>query len=279
MKLVRYGASGREKPGLIDSGGVLRDLSGQLADLHLPTLGLQGLARLRRLDPATLPRVRGTPRLGLPYTGISKFVGIGLNYRDHAAEAGLPVPSEPIVFMKATTCLGGPHDPIELPPGSQKTDWEVELGIVIGRTAQRVTEAEALSFVAGYCVVNDVSERAWQMERGGTWDKGKGFDTFGPVGPWLVTTDEVSDPQALSMWLDVNGESRQRGHTSTMIFGAARLVSYLSECMTLLPGDLIATGTPTGVGMGRKPPQYLRAGDVVTLGIDGLGVQRQEVRG
>jgi len=279
MKLVRYGASGREKPGLIDSGGVLRDLSGQLADLHLPTLGLQGLARLRRLDPATLPRVRGTPRLGLPYTGISKFVGIGLNYRDHAAEAGLPVPSEPIVFMKATTCLGGPHDPIELPPGSQKTDWEVELGIVIGRTARRVTEAEALSFVAGYCIVNDVSERAWQMERGGTWDKGKGFDTFGPVGPWLVTTDEVSDPQALSMWLDVNGESRQRGHTSTMIFGAARLVSYLSECMTLLPGDLIATGTPPGVGMGRKPPQYLRAGDVVTLGIEGLGAQRQDVRG
>ena len=279
MKLVRYGASGREKPGLIDSGGVLRDLSGQLADLHLPTLGLQGLARLRRLDPATLPRVRGTPRLGLPYTGISKLVGIGLNYRDHAAEAGLPVPSEPIVFMKATTCLGGPHDPIELPPGSQKTDWEVELGIVIGRTARRVTEAEALSFVAGYCVVNDVSERAWQMERGGTWDKGKGFDTFGPVGPWLVTTDEVSDPQALSMWLDVNGESRQRGHTSTMIFGAARLVSYLSECMTLLPGDLIATGTPPGVGMGRKPPQYLRAGDVVTLGIEGLGAQRQDVRG
>jgi len=279
MKLVRYGASGREKPGLIDSGGVLRDLSGQLADLHLPTLGLQGLARLRRLDPATLPRVRGTPRLGLPYTGISKFVGIGLNYRDHAAEAGLPVPSEPIVFMKATTCLGGPQDPIELPPGSQKTDWEVELGIVIGRTARRVTEAEALSFVAGYCIVNDVSERAWQMERGGTWDKGKGFDTFGPVGPWLVTTDEVSDPQALSMWLDVNGESRQRGHTSTMIFGAARLVSYLSECMTLLPGDLIATGTPPGVGMGRKPPQYLRAGDVVTLGIEGLGAQRQDVRG
>ena len=189
MKLVRYGASGREKPGLIDSGGVLRDLSGQLADLHLPTLGLQGLARLRRLDPATLPRVRGTPRLGLPYTGISKFVGIGLNYRDHAAEAGLPVPSEPIVFMKATTCLGGPHDPIELPPGSQKTDWEVELGVVLGRTARRLTEAEALSYVAGYCVVNDVSERAWQMERGGTWDKGKGFDSFGPVGPWLVTAD------------------------------------------------------------------------------------------
>ena len=279
MKLVRYGASGQEKPGLVDPEGVLRDLSGQLADLHLPTLGLEGLARLRRLDPATLPRVRGTPRLGLPYTGISKFVGIGLNYRDHAAEAGLPVPSEPIVFMKATTCLTGPYDPIELPPGSQKTDWEVELGVVIGRTARRVTEAEALSYVAGYCVVNDVSERAWQMERGGTWDKGKGFDSFGPVGPWLVTADEVPDPQALPMWLDVNGEPRQRGHTSTMIFGAARLVSYLSQCMTLLPGDLIATGTPPGVGMGRKPPQYLRAGDVVTLGIDWLGVQRQEVRG
>ena len=279
MKLVRYGASGHEKPGLVDPEGVLRDLSGQLADLHLPTLGLEGLARLRRLDPATLPRVRGTPRLGLPYTGISKFVGIGLNYRDHAAEAGLPVPSEPIVFMKATTCLTGPYDPIELPPGSQKTDWEVELGVVIGRTARRVTEAEALSYVAGYCVVNDVSERAWQMERGGTWDKGKGFDSFGPVGPWLVTADEVPDPQALPMWLDVNGEPRQRGHTSTMIFGAARLVSYLSQCMTLLPGDLIATGTPPGVGMGRKPPQYLRAGDVVTLGIEGLGAQRQEVRG
>ena len=279
MKLVRYGASGQEKPGLVDPEGVLRDLSGQLADLHLPTLRLEGMARLRRLDPATLPRVRGTPRLGLPYTGISKFVGIGLNYRDHAAEAGLPVPSEPIVFMKATTCLTGPYDPIELPPGSQKTDWEVELGIVLGRTARRLTEAEALSYVAGYCVVNDVSERAWQMERGGTWDKGKGFDSFGPVGPWLVTADEVPDPQALPMWLDVNGEPRQRGHTSTMIFGAARLVSYLSQCMTLLPGDLIATGTPPGVGMGRKPPQYLRAGDVVTLGIDGLGVQRQEVRG
>ena len=279
MKLVRYGDVGNERPGLIDGAGELRDLSGVLRTLDLPALGLEGLAALRRLDVEALPRVRGTPRLGVPYTGIGKFVGIGLNYRDHAAEAGLPVPAEPIVFMKATSCLSGPADPIELPPGSEKTDWEVELGVVIGRVARRVGEAEALGCVAGYCVVNDVSERAWQMERGGTWDKGKGFDSFGPVGPWLVTADEVPDPQALAMWLDVNGAPRQRGHTSTMIFGVARLVSYLSQCMTLLPGDLIATGTPPGVGMGRKPPEYLRAGDVVTLGIEGLGAQRQVVRG
>jgi 2-keto-4-pentenoate hydratase/2-oxohepta-3-ene-1,7-dioic acid hydratase in catechol pathway len=279
MKLVRYGDAGHEKPGLIDGSGALRDLSGVLRTLDLPSLGLEGLAALRGLDVDALPRVGGTPRLGVPYTGIGKFVGIGLNYRDHAAEAGLPVPTEPIVFMKATTCLSGPADPIELPPGSEKTDWEVELGVVIGRVARRVSEAEALGCVAGYCVVNDVSERAWQMERGGTWDKGKGFDSFGPVGPWLVTADEVPDPQALAMWLDVNGAPRQRGHTSTMIFGVARLVSYLSQCMTLLPGDLIATGTPPGVGLGRKPPEFLRAGDVVTLGIEGLGAQRQEVRG
>lgn len=280
MKLVRYGAAGREKSGLIAADGSLRDLSALLPEgLHLPSLGLAGLKRLGRVDPATLPRVRGRPRLGVPFTGIGKFVGIGLNYRDHAAEAGLPVPSEPIVFMKATTCISGPNDPIELPPGSLKTDWEVELGIVIGRAAKRVSEADALKHVAGYCVVNDVSERAWQMERGGSWDKGKGFDSFGPIGPWLVTADEVADPQALSMWLDVNGEPRQRGNTATMIFGVAKIVAYLSECMTLLPGDVIATGTPPGVGMGMKPtPTYLKAGDVVALGIDGLGSQRQPVR-
>ncbi|MBA3624544.1 MAG: fumarylacetoacetate hydrolase family protein [Methylibium sp.] len=282
MKLVRYGPAGREKPGLIDSQGTLRDLSSVLppgsGGLHLPALGLAGLARLRRLDATALPRVRGTPRLGVPFTGISKFVGIGLNYRDHAAEAGLPVPSEPIVFMKATTSISGPDDPIEMPPDAQKVDWEVELGVVIGKTAKNVSEAAALAHVAGYCVVNDVGDRAWQMERGGTWDKGKGFDTFGPIGPWLVTADEVPDPQALALWLDVNAQPRQRGTTATMVFGVAALVSYVSRCMTLLPGDVIATGTPPGVAMGMKPqPQYLKAGDVVTLGIDGLGSQRQAV--
>jgi 2-keto-4-pentenoate hydratase/2-oxohepta-3-ene-1,7-dioic acid hydratase in catechol pathway len=280
MKLVRYGPAGREKPGLIDRDGLLRELSGVLPaeGLHLPALGIAGLRRLRRIDAASLPRVRGTPRLGVPYTGIGKFVGIGLNYRDHAAEAGMPVPAEPIIFMKATTCLSGPDDAIELPPGARKVDWEVELGVVIGRRAKHVDPAQALSHVAGYCVVNDVSERAWQLERGGTWDKGKGFDSFGPVGPWLVTADEVGDPQALALWLDVNGTPRQRGNTATMVFGVAELVSYVSRCMTLLPGDLIATGTPPGVGMGMKPaPQFLQAGDVVTLGIDGLGSQRQRV--
>ena len=278
MKLVRHGRMGRERPGLIDASGALRDLSGVIDDLHLPTLGLAGLGRLCRLDPLSLRRVRGTPRLGLPFTGISKFVGIGLNYRDHAAETGMPVPTEPIIFMKATTCLAGPDDDVQLPPDSHKTDWEVELGVVIGKTARRVSEAEALKHVAGYCVVNDLSERAWQHERGGTWDKGKGFDGFGPVGPWLVTADELRDPQSLSLWLDVNGLPRQRGTTATMVFGVARLVSYVSQCMTLLPGDLIATGTPPGVGMGMKPaPQFLKAGDVVTLGIEGLGAQRQRI--
>ena len=278
MKLVRHGRMGRERPGLIDASGALRDLSGVIDDLHLPTLGLAGLGRLCRLDPLSLPRVRGTPRLGLPFTGISKFVGIGLNYRDHAAETGMPVPTEPIIFMKATTCLAGPDDDVQLPPDSHKTDWEVELGVVIGKTARRVSEAEALKHVAGYCVVNDLSERAWQHERGGTWDKGKGFDGFGPVGPWLVTADELRDPQSLLLWLDVNGLPRQRGTTATMVFGVARLVSYVSQCMTLLPGDLIATGTPPGVGMGMKPaPQFLKAGDVVTLGIEGLGAQRQRI--
>jgi len=277
MKFVRFGPDGRERVGAIDADGRLRDLSSAAPDLHLPSLGLAGLARLRRLDPAAFPLVRGTPRLGVPWTGISKFVAIGLNYRDHAAEAGMPVPAEPIVFMKATTCIVGPDDPVRLPPGSVKTDWEVELGVVIGRTARHVQERDALAHVAGYCVVNDVSEREYQLERGGTWDKGKGCDTFGPIGPWLVTPDEVPDPQDLALWLDVNGERRQRGNTSTMVFGVAQLVAYVSRFMTLLPGDLIATGTPPGVGMGMKPPQYLKAGDVMTLGIAGLGTQTQRV--
>jgi len=276
MKLVRHGAPGREKPGLIDTEGRLRDLSAITPHLDLPTLGQRGLAKLARIDPSSLPLVRGKPRLGVPFTGISKFVGIGLNYVDHAAEAGMRVPTEPIVFMKATTCISGPDDTVRLPAGSLKTDWEVELGVVIGRTARSVSEDDALGHVAGYCVVNDLSERSWQTERGGTWDKGKGFDGFGPIGPWLVTPDEVPDPQALALWLDVNGEAKQRGSTASMIFNVAKLVSYVSQCMTLLPGDVIATGTPPGVGMGIKPtPQFLRAGDVVELGIDGLGRQRQ----
>ncbi|MET0334431.1 MAG: fumarylacetoacetate hydrolase family protein [Rhizobacter sp.] len=278
MKWLRFGAEGRERVGALDASGRLRDLSSVVPDLNLPTLGLAALKRLSKLRPEDFPEVKGQPRLGIPYTGISKFIGIGLNYADHAAEAGQPIPKEPIVFMKATTCLSGPNDPVVLPPGSVKGDWEVELGIVIGKTAKHVSEADALSYVAGYCVVNDVSEREYQIERNGTWDKGKGCDTFGPVGPWLVTTDEVPDPQSLAMWLDVNGTRRQTGSTATMIFGAATLVSYVSRFMTLLPGDLICTGTPPGVGMGMKPPQFLKAGDVMTLGIAGLGEQRQLVK-
>lgn len=277
MKLVRFGPPGRERVGAIDAQGQLRDLSSRLDGLHLPTLGVATLSRIARLDLRDTPRVRGTPRLGVPFTGIGKFIGIGLNYRDHAIEAGMPIPAEPILFMKATTCIGGPNDPIRLPPGSTKTDWEVELGVVIGRTARHVCESDAFTHVAGYCVVNDVSEREWQLERGGTWDKGKGYDGFGPIGPWLVTRDEVPDPQALAMWLDVNGQPRQRGSTATMIFGVAQIVASVSRYMTLLPGDVIATGTPPEVAMGMKPPQYLRPGDVVTLGIQGLGQQRQRI--
>lgn len=279
MKLLRFGPPGREKVGAVDRDGVLRDLSSAVPDLHLPTMGLVGLKKLRQLDLASFPKVRGTPRLGVPFTGISKLVAIGLNYADHAAESGMAVPKEPVVFMKATTCITGPNDPVTLPTGSTKTDWEVELGVVIGRTARTVSEADAIKYVAGYTIVNDVSEREWQIERGGTWDKGKGFDSFGPIGPWLVTPDEVRDPQSLAMWLDVNGEKRQRGSTATMVFGVAQIVSYVSRCMTLLPGDVIATGTPPGVGLGMKPtPVYLRDGDVMTLGIAGLGEQRQVVR-
>ena len=277
MKLVRYGPDGREKPGLIDADGRLRDLSSVINHIDAASLAPARLEHLRRFDPVKLPLVRGTPRFGVPFTGIGKFVAIGLNYSDHAAETGMAPPAEPIVFLKATTSITGPNDGIVLPRDSTKTDWEVELGVVIGSRAQYVDEAHALRHVAGYCVVNDVSERSFQLERGGQWDKGKGCDTFGPIGPYLVTTDDVPDPQDLRLWLDVNGEPRQRGSTRTMIFGVAHLVSYVSRFMTLLPGDVITTGTPPGVGMARKPPQFLRPGDVVTCGIDGLGEQRCRV--
>jgi 2-keto-4-pentenoate hydratase/2-oxohepta-3-ene-1,7-dioic acid hydratase in catechol pathway len=278
MKLVRYGPRGREKPGRIDAAGQLRDLSAHCASIGWDELAPAGLKRLAAIDPASLPRVRGNPRLGVPFTGISKFIGIGLNYRDHAIEAGMPIPTEPVVFMKATSCISGPGDPILLPPGSVKTDWEVELAIVIGREARQVSEAKALDHVAGYCVVNDVSERAYQLERGGQWDKGKGCDSFGPIGPWLVTKDEVPDPQNLKLWLEVNGRRVQNGSTATMIFGCREIVSYLSRFMTLLPGDVITTGTPPGVGLGMKPPRFLGAGDTVRLGVEGLGEQCQTVR-
>jgi 2-keto-4-pentenoate hydratase/2-oxohepta-3-ene-1,7-dioic acid hydratase in catechol pathway len=277
MKLLRYGPAGHEKPGLLDADGRIRDLSSVVNNIDSGVLAPSRLAHLRKFDPAKLPLVRGTPRLGVPYTGIGKFIAIGLNYADHAAESGVPVPSEPIVFMKATTCITGPNDGIVVPKGSTKTDWEVELGVVIGTKAQYVGQDDALKHVAGYCVINDVSERNFQLERGSQWDKGKGCDTFGPIGPYLVTADSVPDPQNLDMWLDVNGEKRQRGNTKTMIFGVAHLVSYISQFMTLMPGDIITTGTPPGVGMGMKPPQYLKPGDVVTLGIAGLGEQRQRV--
>lgn len=280
MKLLRYGSSGREQPALLDSHGRIRSLAEQVADLDFAHISPAELARLGELDPITLPLVPGNPRLGVPFTGTRKFIAIGLNYADHAAEANLPVPREPVVFMKAVSCLQGPNDQVMLPRDSKKTDWEVELGVVIGTTARYVEERDALEHVAGYCVVNDISEREYQMERGGTWDKGKGCDTFGPVGPWLVTRDEVGAVQNLNMWLDVNGERMQTGSTRTMVFGVAALVSYVSCFLTLEPGDLITTGTPPGVGMGRKPvPQYLAPGDVMHLGIEQLGEQRQSVIG
>ncbi len=277
MKLVRYGNPGKEKPGLIDSDGKLRDLSGIVADIGPEQLGGTGLAKLRKLNPAKLPLVRGKPRFGSPIAQVGKFIAIGLNYADHAAESGAPIPKEPVVFMKATTCIQGPNDPVMLPKGSVKSDWEVELGVVIGTCARYVTRKDALSHVAGYCVVNDVSEREYQLERGPQWDKGKGCDTFGPIGPWLVTPDELGNVQRLDMWLDLNGQRMQTGNTRTMIFDVAKIVSYVSEFMTLMPGDVITTGTPPGVGLGMKPPRYLKKGDVMTLGIQGLGEQRQEV--
>ncbi len=279
MKLVRYGPPGKEKPGLLDAEGRVRDLSRKVRDIDAAMLSPGQLAQLRKLDPNRLPLVRGRPRLGPCVATPPKFVAIGLNYIDHAKESGNPVPEHPVVFFKAETCIIGANDAIMLPPDSTHTDWEVELGVVIGRTARHVDKKDALRHVAGYCIVNDVSEREYQMKRSASqWGKGKGCDTFGPVGPWLVTTDEIKDPQNLSMWLDVNGVRKQTGNTRTMIFGVADLVADVSKYMTLLPGDLITTGTPPGVGMGMKPePQYLKAGDVVTLGIAGLGEQRQKV--
>ncbi|HEV2611975.1 MAG TPA: fumarylacetoacetate hydrolase family protein [Noviherbaspirillum sp.] len=277
MKLVRYGRMGKEKPGLIDQELKLRDLSGIIDDIGPEQLSAKSLSRLSKIKADSLPLVRGKPRFGVPVAQVGKFIGIGLNYSDHAAEAGMPVPSEPIVFMKATSSLSGPDDPVVLPRDSKKSDWEVELGVVIGTKAQYVSQKDALQYVAGYCIVNDVSEREFQLERGSQWDKGKGCDTFGPVGPWLVTADEIIQPQRLDLWLDLNGERVQTGNTRTMIFSVAKLVSYVSRFMTLMPGDIITTGTPPGVGMGMKPQRFLRAGDEMTLGIDGLGMQRQKV--
>ena len=277
MKLVRYGKPGKEKPGLVDADGRIRDLSGVVPDIGPAQLSAASLAKLRRVNPAKLPLVRGTPRFGCPVNGVGKFVAIGLNYADHAAEAGVPIPKEPVVFMKATSSLQGPNDDVMLPKGSVKGDWEVELAIIIGTRARYVPKTKALDFVAGYAVCNDVSEREYQLERGPQWDKGKGCDTFGPVGPWLVTTDEIPNVQRLGMWLDVNGERMQTGSTKTMIFNVATIVSYVSQFMTLMPGDIITTGTPPGVGMGMKPQRFLKKGDVMTLGIDGLGEQRQLV--
>ncbi|HUA81570.1 MAG TPA: fumarylacetoacetate hydrolase family protein [Dyella sp.] len=278
MKLVRYGAVGKEKPGLVDKTGALRDLSSVVGDIDAQALSREGRARLASIDPHTLPRVAGEQRYGAPVAHVGKFICVGLNYSEHAAETGAPIPEQPILFMKATSAITGPNDGVVIPQGSVKTDWEVELGVVIGETARSVSVEQALSHVAGYVVVNDLSEREFQLEHGGQWVKGKSCDTFGPIGPWLVTSDDVPDPQKLDLWLEVNGHRYQNGNTRTMIFGVAKLVSYISRYMTLLPGDIISTGTPSGVGLGQKPPTYLRAGDAIELGIEGLGTQRQQVR-
>lgn len=276
MKLLRYGAPGQERPGLIDARGRLRDLSAHVKDIAGEALSPAALDRLAGIDPATLPLVDGNPRLGPCVGQVGKMICVGLNYSDHAAESNMAVPTEPVLFMKATSAICGPDDDVEIPPGAQKVDWEVELGVVIGKTARYVTKAEAMDYVAGYCVVNDVSERAYQLERGGQWDKGKGCDTFGPLGPWLVTRDEVPDPQALDLWLEVDGHRYQQGNTRTMIFDVPTLVAYISQFMSLQPGDVISTGTPPGVGLGQKPaPVYLRPGQSMRLGVDGLGEQRQ----
>jgi 2-keto-4-pentenoate hydratase/2-oxohepta-3-ene-1,7-dioic acid hydratase in catechol pathway len=277
MKLGRYGNSGAEKPGLLAEDGILRDLSGVVGDIDGATLSGPLMEKIRQVDPESLPRVDDESRFGACVAGVGKFICIGLNYSDHAGESGMAVPAEPVVFMKATSAIMGPNDDVVIPRGSEKTDWEVELGVVIGKVAKYVSEEEALSYVAGYCVVNDLSERAFQIEGTGQWTKGKSADTFGPIGPWLVTADEVPDPQNLTLWLEVDGHEYQRGSTKTMIFGVAHLVSYLSRFMSLQPGDIISTGTPPGVGLGQKPPTYLRAGNSIRLGIDGLGTQTQSV--
>jgi len=277
MKLVRYGEAGSEKPGVVDAEGNFRDLSGHVADIDGEALATR-LDALKALNPADLPLVNGSPRLGVPVAAIGKIVCVGLNYSDHAAETGNPIPAEPVLFMKATSSINGPNDPVVIPKNSQKSDWEVELGIVIGKKAAYVSEDEAMDYVAGYTIVNDVSEREFQIERGGQWDKGKGCDTFAPIGPWLVTTDEIPDPQNLAMWLEVDGKRYQDGSTRTMIFNVKTIVSYISQFMSLNPGDVIPTGTPPGVGLGLKPPVFLRPGNVMRLGIEGLGEQRQDVK-
>jgi 2,4-diketo-3-deoxy-L-fuconate hydrolase len=277
MKLLRYGESGREKPGLLDSQGRIRDLSGVVNDIAGDALSADGLAKLRGIDPASLPEVQGSPRLGPPVAHVGKFICVGLNYADHAAESGMAVPEQPVIFMKATTAICGPFDQVVIPRGSEKTDWEVELGVIIGEVARDVPVEKAMHYVAGYAVINDISERAFQLEQGGQWVKGKSCDTFGPIGPWLVTRDEVPEPQNLGMRLSVNDHQYQNGSTRTMVFGVATLVSYISRYMTLMPGDVISTGTPPGVGLGQKPPVYLKPGDVMELEIEGLGRQRQEV--
>ena len=280
MKLVRYGEAGKEKPGILDAQGAIRDLSGVVKDIDAAAVSPEGIAKLKAVNIESLPKVGGNPRLGSPIANVPKLVCIGLNYADHAKESNLPIPGEPVVFMKAITAITGPNDDVKLPKGSKKGDWEVELAFVIGKKAQSVSEADALSHVAGYMICNDVSEREWQLEHGSQWSKGKSFDTFAPLGPWFVTADEIRDPQNLAMWLDVNGQRKQTGNTSTMIFGVKRLVSYLSYMCTMMPGDVVSTGTPPGVGMGIKPTaQFLKSGDEMRLGIDGLGEQKQKVHG
>jgi 2,4-diketo-3-deoxy-L-fuconate hydrolase len=277
MKLCRYGEPGSEKPGLVDGAGALRDLSGVIDDITASVLSRDGLRRLMAIDPSTLPRVDGAPRFGAPVAHVGKMLCVGMNYADHAAETNAPVPEQPVLFMKATTAIGGANDPVVIPRGSVKTDWEVELGVIIGEVTRYVDVNQALDHVAGYAVINDLSEREFQLEHGGQWVKGKSCDTFGPIGPWLVTKDEVPDPQKLALWLEVNGHRYQNGNTRTMVFGVAQLVSYISRYMTLMPGDVISTGTPAGVGLGLHPPTYLKPGDVIELGIEGLGRQRQNV--
>lgn len=280
MKLVRYGEAGKEKPGILDAQGAIRDLSGVVKDIDATTVSPEGIAELKGVKVDRLPKVSGHSRLGSPIANVPKLICIGLNYADHAKESNLPIPPEPVVFMKAITAITGPNDDVKLPKGSKKGDWEVELAFVIGSKAQSVAEADALNYVAGYLICNDVSEREWQLEHGSQWSKGKSFDTFAPLGPWFVTADEIKDPQNLAMWLDVNGQRKQTGNTNTMIFGIRKLVSYLSYMCTLTPGDVVSTGTPPGVGMGIKPaPQFLKAGDEMRLGIDGLGEQKQKVYG
>ena len=280
MKLVRYGEAGKEKPGILDAQGAIRDLSGVVKDIDATTVSPEGIAKLKSVNVDSLPKVSGNPRLGSPIANVPKLICIGLNYADHAKESNLPIPPEPVVFMKAITAITGPNDDVKLPKGSKKGDWEVELAFVIGKKAQSVSEADALNHVAGYLICNDVSEREWQLDHGSQWSKGKSFDTFAPLGPWFVTADEIKDPQNLAMWLDVNGKRKQTGNTSTMIFGIKKLVSYLSYMCTLTPGDVVSTGTPPGVGMGIKPaPQFLKAGDEMRVGIDGLGEQKQKVHG